>query len=141
MWKKYLQRIFLVLLAILGIKTGIEGFVSSFNKRSNDTAVVANWDKRLSNLIAPIPIKRGVIGYISNEDIPGAAFSQNDVSGEYVLTQYSVAPLILVRGTDQEWNILNLDTQAYEKWHQTHENGFEVVVFTGGMYLVHKVDK
>jgi hypothetical protein len=141
MWIKYLQRFILVVIAILCVKTGIENIISSNNERSNDTAVVTNWDKRLSKLTAHIPFKRGLVGYISGEDIPGATFSPNDASGEYVLTQYAVAPLILVRGTDQEWDILNLDTKTYEKWHQTHLNDFEVVDFSAGMHLVHKVNK
>ena len=141
MWKIYLQRFSLVVIAFFCVKTGIESLISSSNERSNDTTVVTNWDKRLSKLTAHIPFKRGPIGYISGEDIPGATFSPNDAAGEYVLTQYSVAPLILVRGTDQEWNILNLDTKTYEKWHQAHLNDFEVVDFSGGMHLIHKVNK
>ena len=141
MWKKYLQRFILFVIALFGIKTGIESIISSMKERSNDTTVITNWDNRLTKLTAPIPFKRGLIGYIANEDIPGANFSPNDASGEYVLTQYAVAPLILVRGADQEWDILNLDTKTYEKWHQAHLNDFEVVDFSGGMYLVHKVNK
>jgi hypothetical protein len=140
MLKKYLQRIILIVIAVLGVKTGIENFTSSIKIHSNDTSV-AIWDERLSNLIAPIPFERGLVGYISNEDIPGAAFDKDDAEGEYILTQYAIAPLILIRGTDQEWNILNLDTTAYETWHQTNVNDFELVGFGGGLYLVHKVDK
>jgi len=141
MWKKHLQRIALILIAVFGLKTGIESLLSSANERSNSTAVVANWDDRLSRLTAHIPFKRGLVGYISNEDIPGATFSPNDVTGEYILTQYSIAPLIVVRGADQEWNILNLDAETFEKWHQTHSKDFEVVDFAGGVYLVHRVNK
>lgn len=140
MLKKYLQRIILIVIAVLGVKTGIENFTSSIKIHSNDTSV-AIWDERLSNLIAPIPFERGLVGYISNEDIPGAAFDKDDAEGEYILTQYAIAPLILIRGTDQEWNILNLDTTVYETWHQTNVNDFELVGFGGGLYLVHKVDK
>jgi len=141
MWKKYLQRIILIVIAFLGVKTGIESFMSSMNERSNDTAVVANWDERLSKIIAPIPFERGFVGYISNEDIPGASFDPNDTSGEYVLTQYAVAPLILVRGADQEWNILNFDRETYQEWIKTNANDFELVESGGGMYLVRKVNK
>ncbi|MDO9302209.1 MAG: hypothetical protein Q7T89_12535 [Anaerolineales bacterium] len=140
MWKKYLQRIILAVIAVLGVKTGITSFTSNIEVHSNDTSV-AIWDERLSNLIAPIPFERGLVGYISNEDIPGIAFDEDDAEGEYILTQYAVAPLILVRGTDQEWNLLNLDTTAYETWHQTNINDFELVGFGGGLYLVRKVDK
>ncbi len=140
MWKKYLQRIILAVIVVLGVETGITSFTSNIKVHSNDTSV-AIWDERLSNLIAPIPFERGLVGYISNEDIPGIAFDEDDAEGEYILTQYAVAPLILVRGTDQEWNILNLDTTAYETWHQTNINDFELVGFGGGLYLVRKVDK
>jgi hypothetical protein len=141
MLKKHLQRIILILIALLGLKTGIESLLSSTNERSNGTAVVSNWDARLSQLTKQIPFKRGLVGYVSNEDILGSTFSSSDTAGEYVLTQFSVAPLILVRGADQEWDILNLSDNAYEKWHQAHSKDFEVVISTGGMYLVHRVNK
>jgi hypothetical protein len=141
MWKKYLQRIILVVIVILGVKTSIENFTSSINSPSNDTAVVEKWNKGVSKLITPIPFRHGLVGYISNEDIPGAVFSQNNVSGEYVLTQYSVAPLVLVRGTDQEWNILNLDPETYKKWSQKNSADFEFIKLAGGMYLVRRVSR
>jgi len=140
MLRKYLQRIILIVIALLGVKTGIEGFLSTLTMHSNDASVI-NWDERLSNLIAPVPFERGLIGYISNADIPGAAFDEDDVFGEYILTQFAVAPLILVQGTDQEWNILNLDPVTYETWNQINANQFEVVGFGGGVYLVRKADK
>jgi len=125
---------------LLGIKTSIQGFISTINMPSHDTSV-SNWDERVSALTASIPFKRGFIGYISNADIPGAPYDEADTAGEFTLTQYAVAPIIIIRGTDQEWNILNLDPKAYEKWQQSNVNEFEVVDFRGGMYLVHKVDK
>jgi len=140
-WKKYLQRIILVTIIVLGVKTGIENFTSNMDKPSNDTDIVTNWNKRLSKLVSPIPIKRGLIGYISNEDILGDEASTEDTQGEYVLTQYAVAPLILVRGTNQEWNILNLDPENYKKWAQKNGGDFELIKIERGMYLVRRVNK
>ena len=140
MWKKVLQRIILIAITLLGIKTSIQDFISTINMPSHDISV-SNWDERVSALTASVPFKRGVIGYISNADIPGAAYDEADAAGEYTLTQFAVAPIIIIRGTDQEWNILNLDPITFEKWYQANENEFEVVDFGGGMYLVHKVDK
>ncbi len=137
MWKKNLQRIALIVIVILGVKTSIEGLLSTVNMPGTDTAVV-NWDERISTLTAHIPIKRGTIGYISNEDIPGAAFDEDDSSAEYILTQFAVAPLILIRGTGEEWNILNLDLETYEIWNRTNVNNFEVISFGGGLYLIRK---
>jgi len=140
-WKKYIQRIILVIIIILGFKTGIENFTTSMNNPSNNTAVVTNWNKQLSKLINPIPVKHGLVGYLSNEDFLGTTFSSNDASGEYVLTQYAIAPLILVRGTDQEWDILNLEPENYKKWMQKNAADFEFIKVEGGMHLVHRVHK
>jgi hypothetical protein len=139
MWKKVLQGIVLIAIAVLGVRTSIGNFKSNIAERSNDAAVIAAWNDRLSKLVAPIPFERGFVGYLSNEDIPGAGFDSNDAEGEFVLTQYAIAPLILVRGTEQEWNILNLDPENFEKWHQENADKFELVRSGGGMYLVHRV--
>lgn len=139
MWKKILQRIVLIAIAVLGVKTSIENFKSSIAERSNDAEVIAAWNDRLSKMIEPIPFERGFVGYLSNADLPGTGFDSNDAEGEFVLTQYAIAPLILVRGTEQEWNILNLDRDTFEKWQQENAGKFEVVKSGGGMYLVHKV--
>jgi hypothetical protein len=142
MWQKVLkviQRVVLILIAILGLKTGVENFRSSLSERSNDAAVIADWNERLSKLIDPIPFERGSVGYLSNEDIPGAGFDSNDAEGEFVLTQYAIAPLILVRGIEQEWVILNLDAVTFETWRQENTNEFEVLTSGGGMHLVHRV--
>lgn len=139
MWKKVLQGIVLIAIAVLGVRTSIGNFKSSIAERSNDAEVIAAWNDRLSKLVAPIPFERGFVGYLSNEDIPGAGFDSNDAEGEFVLTQYAIAPLILVRGTEQEWCILNFDPATFKQWMQENQAQFELVRSGGGMYLVRKV--
>jgi hypothetical protein len=141
MWKKYLQGIVITLIVGLGIKTSVENFSSSLHDTSNNTKVIADWNKQISKIITRIPIKHGLVGYISNEDVLGKTVSTNDAEGEYVLTQYSIAPLVLVRGTNQEWNILNLEPENYKKWMRENEKAFELVKVSGGMYLVHRMNK
>jgi hypothetical protein len=141
MWKKILQGIVLAVIAGMGIKTSVESLQASFAERSNDSEVISAWNDRLEKLIKPIPFERGFVGYLSNEDIPGANFNSNDAEGEFVLTQYAVAPLILVRGAEQDWVILNLDPETLKKWREENANQFEVVQSGGGMTLVRKVTK
>ncbi len=138
MWKKYLQRIVLIAIVILGAKTAVENFGTTLADDINDTAVIANWEKRIVKLTAPIPFEHGFIGYIASRDIAQGDAS-NDKLGEFILTQYTVAPLILVRGADQEWNILNLDHETFTAWSQENADRFEVVKSGGGMYLVRRV--
>ena len=52
-----------------------------------------------------------------------------------------MAPIIIVKGTDQEWNIGNLGKQAYEAWSKTNQGQFQVIPFKGNIYLFHKVGK
>lgn len=141
MWKNILQGMVLAVIAGLGIKTGIQSLQTSFAERSNDSEVIAAWNERLEKLIEPIPFERGFVGYLSNKDIPGANFESNDAEGEFVLTQYAIAPLILVRGTEQEWVILNLDPETLKKWREENKDQFEVVRSGGGMTLAHRVTK
>ena len=140
MWKKVLQRIILIVITLLGIKTSIQGFISTINMPSHDISV-SNWDERVSTLTASIPFERGFAGYISDIDIPGISYDRDNLVGEFILTQFAIAPIILIQGTDQEWNILNLTPQAYEKWSGTNANNFEVIKFGGELYLAHKADK
>ena len=112
MWKKYIQRIVLVVIAVLGLQTGIENFKSGIAERSNDSTIIAAWNDRLAKLIEPIPFERGFVGYLSDEDIPGTTFNSNDAEGEFVLTQYAIAPLIIVRGTNQEWMVEARDLEG-----------------------------
>lgn len=141
MWKKILQGIALAVIAGMGIKTSVESLQASFAERSNDSEVIASWNERLEKLIEPIPFERGFVGYLSNEDIPGTNFNSNDAEGEFVLTQYAIAPLILVRGAEQDWVILNLDPETLKKWREENANQFEVVQSGGGMTLAHRVTK
>ncbi len=134
MKKKYFQRAALILVAVLGLKGGFQNFSAVFDERVNDAAVIADWEKRLSKLTAPIPFERGFVGYLSASETNAAG----DAEGEFVLTQYALAPLILVRGAEQEWNILNLDPPAFKQWLRQHEAEFELVGAGGGMYLVRK---
>ena len=140
MWKKILQRIILIVMVLLGIKTSVQGFVSTINMPSHDTSV-ANWDERVSTLTESIPFKRGFVGYISDIDIPGISYDRDNLVGEFILTQFAIAPIVLIQGSDQEeWNILSLTPQAYEKWSEANANNFEIIKFGGKLYLAHKAD-
>jgi len=141
MWKKILQGIVLAAIAGLGVKTSVESLQAGFAERSNDSEVISAWDDALDRLIEPIPFERGFVGYLSDEDLPGAAFNASDAEGEFVLTQYAIAPLILVRGTEQEWNILNLDPETLKEWRRENKGVFEVIRSGGGMTLVRRAAK
>ena len=79
------------------------------------------------------------MGYISDIDIPDIAYDRQNLVGEFTLTQFAIAPIVLIQGSDQqEWNILSLTPQAYEKRRKEKGTDYEVIKFGGKFYLAHK---
>ncbi len=138
---KWLQAGALILIVLGSLSASIQNLISTKDLGSIHDDPVADWEKRFGPLKESLPFKRGVVGYISDSSIPGASFDAANDEGEYVLTQYMLAPIILVKGTDQEWNIGNLGRQAFQMWSSSNQGRFEVVPFKGGLYLLHRVGK
>ena len=102
---------------------------------------VADWEQRFAAVKSQLPFERGFIGYISDSDVPGTSFDPANDEGEYVLTQYAMAPVILVRGTSEEWNIANLSTVAFRIWSGQHSGDFDIMPLRNGLYLLHRNPK
>jgi hypothetical protein len=138
---KWLQRGLLTVIVLASLYASVRNLISTKDLGSTSDDPVADWEKRFEPLKEGLPFKRGVMGYISDSSIPGISFNAANDEGEYVLTQYVMAPIIIVKGTNQEWNIGNLGKQAYEAWSKTNQGQFEVMPFKGNIYLFHRVKK
>ena len=98
---------------------------------------VSNWEKRIAPLEADLP-KHGKIGYLSEWDLEGWSGGQSDMDNEYRLTQYALAPRLLVRGHDYAQIVANLsneaDVQRLEEQYGVrlvHTYGFGIYLFAG----------
>ncbi len=138
---KWLQRVLLGLIIVASLYASIQNLIASKDLGSIHDDPVLDWEKRFVPLKARLPFKRGVIGYISASSVPGASYDSNNDQGEYVLTQYVMSPIIIITGTNQEWNIGNLKPDVYKLWSQSNHGQFEVFPFKGNIYLFHKVGK
>ena len=138
---KWLQRGVVVLIVLASLYASIWNLISTKDLGSVNDDPVADWEIRFGPLKEKLPFKRGVVGYISDSSIPGVSFNAANDEGEYVLTQYALAPIIIVKGTDQEWNIANLDRDAYAVWSKTNQGQFEVIPFKDRLYLLHRLKK
>jgi len=136
---KWLQRLVIALIVISSLYASIQTLISTKDLGSTRDDPVADWEVRFQPLKERLPFQRGVVGYITNSDIPGADFDAADEQGEYVLVQYVMSPIIVVKGTNQEWNVANLSPKAYKLWSQSNQGQFEVIPFKGNIYLLHKV--
>jgi hypothetical protein len=134
----WVQRVFLVLIVAASLYAAAHNLASTADLGSPQDDPVADWEKRFAPVRQRLPFARGVIGYISDSDVPGAAYDPANDEGEYVLTQYALAPIVIVRGTSQEWNLANLTRDSYGRWRAGHAAGFEIVFQQNGLYLLHR---
>jgi hypothetical protein len=134
----WLGRAFIALVVVASLISSLQNLLFTRSLGSLTDDPVADWERRFGPLKAQIPYVRGAVGYISDSDVPGTTFDAANDEGEYILTQYAMAPIILVKGTDQEWNIANLSSQAFAAWSTHHSGTFEVTPFKGGLYLLRK---
>jgi hypothetical protein len=136
---KWVQRGVIVLMIVASLCASIQNLISTRELGSVSDDPVADWEKRFAPIKEQLPFQRGVVGYISDSNVAGASYDAANDQGEYVLTQYVLAPIVIVKGTDQEWNIANLDHPAFDLWSKSNQGQFEVIPYKGGLYLLHRI--
>lgn len=136
---KWIQRGLLVLVLAICLHASFQNLIATKDLGSTTDDPVADWEKRFTPIKERLPFRRGLVGYISNSSIPGASYNAANDEGEYVLTQYVMAPIIIVKGTNQEWDIANLDRQAFDTWSKSNAGKFNVVALKDGLYLLHRL--
>ena len=135
----WLRRLFLLLIAVASLYAAARNLSSTFELGAVNVDPVAQWEERFEPLSARLPFVRGVVGYVSDADVPGSEFDSANDAGEYVLTQYAVAPIIIVRGSDQEWLIANLNQASFGRWQSEHGADWELVSQGAGLYLLRRL--
>ena len=70
------------------------------------------WAERMVNLAQALPTGYGIIGYLSERDLPGVAFEPIDQDEEYVMTQYFLAPRVIEEGTNRSLVMANIGNQS-----------------------------
>jgi hypothetical protein len=135
----WLGRGLLGLIVLGSLAASIQNLAATRELGSATDDPVADWDERFEPLKARLPFQRGFVGYISDSAVPGIPFNAANDQGEYVLTQYAMAPVIIIKGTEQEWNIGNLSVAAFDEWNAHHAGAFEVTRLGGGLYLLHRI--
>ncbi|HEY5984258.1 MAG TPA: hypothetical protein VIU38_12385 [Anaerolineales bacterium] len=135
----WLQRALLGLIAVASLYASIHNLVSTYALGSIADDPVADWEQRFVPLKERLPFVRGVIGYISDSDVPGVIFNAPNDEGEYILSQYALAPIIIVKGTDQEWNVANLSPEGFKLWSAANAGSYDVQPLGRGLYLLHRL--
>ncbi len=135
----WLQRILVLLFAAGSVFYAVQAYKSTFGLGAVGDTSIDKWEKRFVDLKEQLPVKNGVVGYVADFDIKGVESNIADQEAEYILAQYTMAPVVLERSTDHEWVIGNLSPQAFEIWNNSQAGQFEVFGFGKDLYLFHKV--
>jgi hypothetical protein len=132
----------LVILLVLGSLFSIVRHWQATLKLSREnrgTAALDRWESRLVLAKNALPIKRGVIGYITEMHASDSSSTDWDTETEYILTQYALAPLILKKGPVAEWNVAVLNSKDVALWQATYPGQFEVIPIEGNVFIFHKL--
>lgn len=128
---------FFILIAIYSSITFLETNVQRWDPEYISNNSVYDWDSRLSDLRADLPSDITVVGYVSEWDVL-AEYSYPNNEVEYVLTQYTLAPVIVARDAEREWLIVNLNPKDFEAWRATQPADIQVTHYSLKLFLVHK---
>jgi hypothetical protein len=134
---KKLALVLFILISVYSSVTYLIERIQAWNPELITHDGVYDWDTRLSVLRADLPADVKVVGYISDWDItPDYNYPNNET--EYVLTQYTMAPVVVARRGDQEWVIVNLAPKDFETWRATQPADIDVTKYPLGLFLVHR---
>ena len=134
---KKLAIVLLVLVSVYSSVTYLINNIKAWNPRLITNDGVYDWDTRLADLRADLPPDVEVVGYVSDWDV-SPEYNYPDNETEYVLTQYTMAPVIVTRDADREWVIVNLAPKDFETWLATQPTDIKVTKYPLGLFLVHK---
>jgi hypothetical protein len=130
---------FLILL-VLQLFVGWKNLQTIKNAEYNAGEPVAEWERRFEPLKKILPLTRGVVGYVSDSDVPGINYWDPNDQIQYTLTQYTMAPIIINKGDDFEWIIGVLSKSGYQDWARSHTGKFEFIFLKNSIYLIHRLN-
>lgn len=96
----------MLVLVIMALAALIDQFIffqegkQIWNPQMINQDATTMWAERLERIKKDLP-SSGIVGYISEMDYPGMSYSLIDSDEEFVMTQYTLVPLILDRGNPQ----------------------------------------
>jgi len=136
--RQLIQRIFICTLILLALLNSIELFITRRYSEQTGNDTISQWEERFTRLKKQLPVQGGTIGYLGDFDIQGIEINIADQETEYILAQYTMAPIVLERGTDHEWIIGNLSAEAYRAWVISNSGEYEITAFGNDLYLIHQ---
>jgi hypothetical protein len=130
--RKYIVAAFVVF-SIYNMHLALSG---SQNIGDTGSERLNRWEADMQLVRKTLPVERGLIGYISEEELEGVEYAFWDNETEFILTQYALAPLILKKGLAAEWNIVVLRREYLEMWLEANPGEYEIIEVKGQFHLL-----
>lgn len=102
--------------------------------------MVTRWEDRIQPLRDALPPGLDRAGYVDKSIILERPI-EFDLE-EFLLMQYSVAPVVLHSGINEEWIICNVESGInLQGWLDANISEYEIQGFGFGLYLIHILDR
>lgn len=135
-----IKKSLVVLLLLINVFFVGQAWVASTNIADRGTDALDRWESQMARVRDALPIKRGVVGYISEQDVPGAEYGFWDTETEFFLTQYALAPLIVKKGIVAEWNVVVLSNKDLAIWAKTYTGQYKIIDVEGKVHVLHRLE-
>lgn len=136
-----IRKILVISLTLISINYIVQLWQSSMDIGDTGSKELDRWEADMQLVREILPIERGTVGYISQEDVAGSDFEYWDNETEFLLTQYALAPLIVKKGLAAEWNVIVLKNEDLEKWLQMHPGEYEITNLKNQIHVLHDLGK
>lgn len=137
--RPYLKFALLLLFIVTCFRSGVDQLSDARELTDTDGAFFVKWEQRFDPIKNDLPFKYGVIGYVADWDLPGIDYDPADTEAEHVLTQYTMAPIVVSRDTSNEWILVNLTAAEFDTWFSMQMGEFTVTDYKHNLYLVHRI--
>ena len=140
------RRISVILLVGLSLLFSVQNLLPLARAAARNPQLAAQnevsvWENRFDTVRRALPPGVEHVGYVAEWDLPGVQPSA-DQDNEFRMSRYVMAPVILARGVDSSWTIGNFSTnKKFKDWLSENGGSYEIQEFSGGIYLLHKVQK
>lgn len=123
MLQSAIKKVLVILLLFFSLFNIKQLWAASLDIGDRGAETLDRWEADMILLKESLPVNRGVVGYISEEDVAGLEYAYWDNETEFLLTQYALAPLIIKKGLSAEWNVVVLKNQdLLNGWQQIQEH-------------------
>lgn len=126
-----LRKILVIVMLVISLSAIRQLWTSSMNIADRGSDALDRWEANMILAKEDLPINRGVVGYISEENVPGAEYEYWDSETEFLLTQYALAPLVLKKGPIAEWNVVVLNDKDLATWLTAYHGHYEITTIKG----------